>query len=457
MFENPYPLMVTVLLLALIAAEIRYRFLLRRLRTNEEHFRNLAEASFEGIVLSLDGVVVDCNARLCEMTGFSREELINSSLYNLVVPEMEPLARSNVAGGYDKPYQLQILRKDGSRFNAEILGRTFTVDHRLGRATTVRDMTAHLAEESLIHKLFAAVENCYTSIMITDAEGIIEYVNPAFYRLSGYEPDEVIGRNPSILKSGRQSAEFYRELWSTLKRGEEWRGEFHNRRKDGTLFWESAAISPVFDDRDRITHFVAVKENVTEKKEMLDRLEQMAQFDMLTTLPNRRMLLDRLAQSVAISRRSGTRFALLFIDLDDFKRINDTYGHEAGDRVLKTVAARLSGCVRISDMIGRMGGDEFTVLLGTITRYEDAGQVAEKIISALTRPITLPDGTVEQVGCSIGISVFPDNAEDGNRLLATADYAMYEVKRVGKGGYRFYAPEHEAPPRPEQLSAEHAG
>lgn len=216
------------------------------------------------------------------------------------------------------------------------------------------------------------------------------------------------------------------------------RGEFHNKRKDGTLFWEMASISPISDESGKVSHYVAVKEDITERKELRDRLEQMAQFDMLTGLPNRRMFLDRLAQSVAIAKRSGQRFGLLFVDLDGFKRINDTYGHDAGDRVLKTVAARLSACIRISDTAGRIGGDEFTVILGTLANYSDAGQVAEKILAALRRPITLPDGRQDAIGSSIGISVFPEDAQDGDGLLATADDAMYQVKHNGKNNYYFY-------------------
>ena len=291
----------------------------------------------------------------------------------------------------------------------------------------------------LLRKLSAAVEHSPSSIVITDIKGTIEYVNPAFTRLTGYLAEEVIGQNPRILKGGDQSDEFYREMWDTIKRGEEWRGEFRNRRKDGTLFWEAASISPIMNGDRRITHFVAVKEDVTEKRELMGRLEQMAQFDMLTSLPNRRMFMDRLTQSVELARRNSNRFGLLFVDLDGFKRINDTYGHEAGDRVLKTVAARLAICIRLSDTAGRIGGDEFTVILGTLNRFEDAGQVADKIISALRRPITLPNGVIERIGSSIGISVYPDNAEDGDRLLAAADNAMYEAKRSGKGKYVYYS------------------
>lgn len=285
--------------------------------------------------------------------------------------------------------------------------------------------------------LSIAVEHSSASVLITDIHGIIEYVNPAFCRLTGYGFDEAVGENPRILKVGDQNELFYKEMWETLLNGDEWRGEFHNRRKDGSYFWEMASIAPIKNRDGEITHFVAVKEDVTERRELRDRLEQMAQFDMLTGLPNRRMLLDRLAHLVAISKRSGQRFALLFVDLDGFKRINDTYGHEAGDRVLQTVAARLSACIRISDMAGRMGGDEFTVLLSTLSKDDDAGQVAEKILDALKLPITLPCGSKDHISASIGISLFPENSTDGNTLIAMADDAMYLVKRAMKNSYRF--------------------
>jgi diguanylate cyclase (GGDEF)-like protein/PAS domain S-box-containing protein len=293
----------------------------------------------------------------------------------------------------------------------------------------------------MFRKLSYAVENSPTSIVITDQKGIIEYVNPAFIRMTGYVPDEVIGQNHRILKGDDQPDQSYSKMWETLMRGEVWRGEFHNRRKDGTLFWESASISPIFDADGNISNFVAVKENISDKKAMMEQLKHMASFDMLTGLSNRRMFLDRLAQSVEIARRNEQHFALMYLDLDGFKQINDDYGHLAGDLVLKTAASRLLESVRLSDSVGRMGGDEFTVALGTINHYDDAGQVAEKILEALRCPITLPNGIAVKIDASIGISVFPDDANngagDGDQLLAAADNAMYEVKRNGKGGYRF--------------------
>ena len=306
------------------------------------------------------------------------------------------------------------------------------ISRRLNVQFALQERTA-----AMLRKLSSAVENSPTSIIITDEKGIVEYVNPAFVWMTGYRADEVIGRSTRMLKGGNQPDEFYRDMWQTLLRGEVWRGEFHNKQKDGTLFWEAASISPLTDAHGKITHFVAVKENITDKKMLLEQLEHMASFDMLTGLSNRRMFLDRLGQNLEIARRNGKRFALMYLDLDGFKQINDHYGHEAGDLVLKTAASRLRESVRISDSVGRMGGDEFTVALGTINHYEDAGRVADKILEALRRPIILPDGTTGWIDASVGISVFPADGKDGDALMAAADDAMYEVKRNGKSGWRF--------------------
>lgn len=437
-FVAAYDLPLAIAVAVALAGFALCRLTSGKYRIEEEHYRNLAEATFEGIILSADGQVFDCNDRAVAITGYPRDELIGQSLYRLFAAEFHQTVRDNIARDFGQPYEIEGIRRDGSRCLLEVRGKTFRSGKQTFRASALRDITDIRRREEQFRMLSAAVEHSPSSIVITDAQGTIEYVNPAFCRLTGYAPEEALGQNPRILKAGDQSPELYRELWETLQRGEEWRGEFHNRRKDGSLFWEMASISAIRDRSGGIRHFVAIKEDITERKQLRDQLEQMAQFDMLTGLPNRRMLLDQLAQMVALARRGNQRFALLFVDLDGFKRINDSYGHEAGDRVLKTVAARLSACIRSSDVVGRMGGDEFTVILSTLTRYEDAGQVAEKILQTLRRPITLPSGMQDQIGSSIGISVFPEDAQDGDGLLATADDAMYEVKHAGKNGYRFY-------------------
>jgi len=292
-----------------------------------------------------------------------------------------------------------------------------------------------------LRKLSTAVEQSPASIVITDQKGCIEYVNPAFCRLTGYTKDEACGENPRILKGTDQPIEYYQEMWNTIMAGQEWRGEFHNKRKDGSFFWELASISPIRNAEGEITHFVGVKEDITERRQLLEHLDQMAHYDMLTGLPNRALFFDRLTCIQTLSRREGKRFALLFLDLDGFKQVNDSCGHQTGDRVLQTTAERLSACIRESDTVARMGGDEFTVILSNISLSTDVALVAEKILRKLSEPFPLPDGTSCRIGASIGISLYPDDARNVGKLVSVADSAMYEVKREGKNGYRFYRTE----------------
>lgn len=290
-----------------------------------------------------------------------------------------------------------------------------------------------------LQKLNTAVEQSPASIVITDRSGVIEYVNPAFCRLTGYSSEEALGQHTRILKGGAQSPDHYREVWETIAEGKEWRGEFFNRRKDGSLFWEFASISPIRTASGEITHFVAVKENITERKQLLECLDQLAHYDKVSSLPNRTLFFDRLNQAISSSHRENRSFALLFIDLDGFKAVNDSFGHEAGDYVLKETAGRLVGCVRESDTVARMGGDEFTVILCNIGSPEDASLVAAKILVDVARPIVMPGGMRCAIGASIGISIYPEHAGEPAQLVSFADTAMYSVKRSGKNGYCFYS------------------
>ena len=272
--------------------------------------------------------------------------------------------------------------------------------------------------------------------MITDPGGIIEYVNPKFCQVTGYTPEEVIGRTPRILKGDDLSEEVYRDMWQTILSKQEWHGEFHNRNKDGRLVWELASISPVCDDSGVITHFVGVKEDISELKRLQKELGQMAHSDKLTGLPNRALLYDRLEQVMVQAKRKQTRFALLYADLDGFKAVNDSYGHQAGDELLQAAARRLVSCVRESDTVARLGGDEFVVILSDLKHWEESSIVARKLLAAIGAPFRLGE-IVCRIGISIGISIYPDNAVDAQKLISCADFALYEVKQSGRNNFRF--------------------
>ena len=302
--------------------------------------------------------------------------------------------------------------------------------------------------ERLLRTLSSAVEQSPASIIIADLDGKIQYVNPKVEQATGYSSAELIGKSPKIFQSGEMSVEEYRELWATITAGKTWHGEFHNRRKDGSLFWEDASISPILDERSEPVNYVAVKEDVTEHKAAVEEIQHLAYSDALTGLPNRRLLLDRLQQALASSARSGRDGALLFIDLDDFKTLNDTLGHDVGDLLLQQVGERLAACVREGDTVARLGGDEFVVMLEDLSEQPQeaatqAEAVGEKIIAALNRPYLLA-GHERYSTPSIGVTLFADHDDSVDELLKRADLAMYQAKAAGRNNLRFFDPEIQA-------------
>jgi diguanylate cyclase (GGDEF)-like protein/PAS domain S-box-containing protein len=275
------------------------------------------------------------------------------------------------------------------------------------------------------------------AMLITDQDNKILSVNASFTRLTGYTADEARGQDPKILSSGRHDRDFYREMWKELKGKGFWRGDVWDRRKDGTLYPKYLAISTICDEDGRITHYSAIFHDVSERKALEAELDHLAHFDELTDLPNRALLQDRLEQAVAAAERRGQRFALLFVDLDGFKPVNDNYGHDVGDEILKLVAQRLRHAVRGMDTAARLGGDEFVIVLNDIRDVSTAGQVAEKIAQGLSAPYKIGDITIG-LSASIGISVFPLDEVGAQDLLRAADEAMYIAKRDGKNRVHFY-------------------
>ena len=291
------------------------------------------------------------------------------------------------------------------------------------------------AEEQF--KLYhSAVEQSTSSIYITDKNALIEYANPQFYKVSGYQPEEVIGKNTRIFKSGKQSDSFYKNLWDTILSGEAWHGEILNKYKDGNEVYAMTSISPIKDEEGNIRHFVAVREDITDLKDLQAKLTHEAHYDKLTNLPNRTLFFDRLEKTLAISKRKKHAFALLFIDLDSFKNINDTYGHAIGDQLLVEVSKKIQSCIREADTVARIGGDEFVILLTEIASNDEPGIMAKRIIDILTKPIQVKGHTCN-IGVSIGISLYPEHSSNLDELLVLADKAMYEVKHFGKNNCRY--------------------
>jgi diguanylate cyclase (GGDEF)-like protein/PAS domain S-box-containing protein len=280
-------------------------------------------------------------------------------------------------------------------------------------------------------------EQSQQSIVITDRDGTILRVNRYFTELTGYLPEEAIGNTPRVLKSQRHDSEFYQELWRSLLEEGKWRGEIWNRKKNGDGFAALLTISSVRDAGGEVIYYIGVIEDITEQKLSSERIYHLAHFDVLTNLPNRRLFNDRLVLSMRQAERYGSRFAVLFLDLDNFKGVNDTLGHHAGDLLLQAVAQRLLDSLRKIDAVARFGGDEFAIMLEEVKDPADIKRVAQKMIEAVSAPVDL-EGTEVQIGVSIGVSIYPTDGDSIEELFKNADTAMYRAKSLGKNRCQFF-------------------
>ncbi len=306
-----------------------------------------------------------------------------------------------------------------------------------GTVITIEDITEQkISEEKL--KLSASVfESASEATLVTDASNHIISVNPAFTKITGYSQEEVLGKNPKILNSGKQSREFFKNMWETLLSTGTWRGEIWNRRKNSQIYPEWLAINILRDDGGSVYRYIAVFSDITDSKKSQELIERQANFDSLTELPNRNLMMDRLEQLLLSSRRNNEIFAVLFMDLDDFKSINDSLGHHHGDELLRKTALRLKEGIRESDSVGRLGGDEFLILLTNLGSIDDIVPIVNKVLSELSRPLII-DGHELHTGASIGVTVYPTDGEKSDVLLRNADGAMYEAKKAGRNTFCFF-------------------
>ncbi|GAB4087866.1 bifunctional diguanylate cyclase/phosphodiesterase [Hydrogenophaga soli] len=406
-----------------------------------------------------EGRYLACHARRPELLAVPPEQLLQHTVDEVMPPEAaqqshaaldEALESGHSYGrliklpmeGGDRWFELSVALKPGPPPNPHAPNPTETAGGRtsLHRFVVIsRDVTERKRAEEELRRAALVYQTSSEGMAVMNAQGDIITINPAFTRITGYTLDEVKGHNISLLNSGRQGPEFYDGLWHTLDQKGRWQGELWNRRKDGSLYAEALSINTIFNTDGTPHQRVALFSDITQRKTHEELIWNQANYDSLTGLPNRRMFREHLDQSLATARDTEQRLALLFLDLDRFKEINDTHGHDAGDLLLQTAAQRLRSCVRESDMVARLGGDEFTLV---ITHWHDEHRVeelAQNLIKRLAEPFHIGKET-EYLSASVGITLFPQDGGDTETLLKHADQAMYAAKRLGRNRWERFTP-----------------
>lgn len=329
---------------------------------------------------------------------------------------------------------LMLYSSDGEAFDKLTVSRLSVFAARVTVAMIVAQ------EHQDLRLMEMAMSNASNAMFITDREGRIVWLNEALTRFSGYSMLELLGKQPHIFNSGQHKPEFWKGMWKQILDGQAWRGDVLNRNKNGELYTVTQSVSTLADAFGRVTHFLVVQQDISEKRKLEEEIHYLAYHDVLTELPNRMLFQDRVQQEITHAKRGKTQFAVLFIDLDGFKTVNDTRGHAAGDKLLRIIASRLRACVREGDTVARLGGDEFTILLRGATVGEGLKRVLRKIIKAVAQPCELGEFNAN-VTASLGVSLYPADATGVEKLLIHADEAMYQAKQAGKNCYVIYGEE----------------
>ena len=413
-------------------------------RASEEKWRLLFENMTTGfalheVICNEQGGVVDyrfleINPAYQQLTGLKASDIIGRTvlevlpgtesywieIFGRVAQTGEPTLYENYSKELGRWYQVRVFSPKIGQF-----------------AVIVSDITERKNFEEELRLSSLVLENSSEGMVVTDADNLIIAVNPAFSSITGYSFDEVKGKNPSILSSGRHGKAFYQEMWQTLDATGQWQGEIWDKRKNGEIQAKWLSINTIRNEDGSIHRYVALFSDITKKKKSEELIWRQANFDTLTGLPNRDMFRDRLGQEMKKSDRDGLPLALLLIDLDHFKEVNDTLGHAVGDLLLQEAAHRIGACVRESDTLARLGGDEFTVVLSAVSETSHVEDVAQKIISRLAEPFRLGSDVV-YVSASIGITLYPNDATDMNALMKNADQAMYVAKNKGRSRFSYF-------------------
>ena len=431
--------------LYLLVLNRRIRQQRQQIAKEAEQHHTLLNALTEGVYgVDGQGLCTFINPAALELLNRSEDEVLGKNptqLFHHYLIDYQCPVNQTLLDGQTRQSEEKFSRKNGDLFSVALNISPINIPgpHR-GAVITFKDETLERFITDRNKMLVSALEAAQISVMITDTQAKIEWVNPAFENLTGFDSSEATGQSAiEIIKYAHDNSLIYKDLWATALRGNPWHGEITSQHKDGSLYDEDLTISPVFNSLGELQNFIAVQTNITERKQAERRIKHLAEHDSLTNLPNRTLLNDRLAKSLQTAKRNQTLFALIFLDLDKFKPVNDDYGHNAGDLLLKEVAVRINECLRESDTVARVGGDEFIILLPIIEATQDALMVAEKIRQSLNLPFNYQNHELS-ISSSIGIAVYPAHGQDEINLVKNADIAMYFAKNSGRNNVRIFEP-----------------
>lgn len=430
------------LLLAMTALALR-RWLdsSRRLRTISDH---MAEGMY---VMDQAGVIIYANPTACDILGYRGQDLLGREAHELFHADgcgQEdqrhdcPIRSLTLGGEIYRSDDEQFRCRDGRFIRVSVVSSPFWSNKTLsGSVVLFRDITSEYEDKARLQRSDIAFSSLAEAVMVTGPDGTIQAINRAFTQITGYAEEAVIGLTPRILKSGRHDDAFYENLWQSIKQAGSWEGDLWNRRRSGEVYPEHLRIVAVRNSQAELTGYVATFSDITEKHQQEQALRRLAYHDPLTGLHNRAAFLEMFEHALGHAERRGSRLALLYLDLDRFKKINDTLGHVIGDRVLEEAAQRLRQAVRTDDEVARLGGDEFIIMLEDFAHLESPARVARKTLSLLSQPIEI-ERHLLHVTTSIGIAVYPDDGRDATSLLKNADAAMYMAKREGRNGFNYF-------------------
>lgn len=409
-------------------------------------YKRIVENLNEGIwVIDRYNHIGFVNQALADMLGYSVEEMLGKSVFDFENTTNQELCKQQIADrkkGLSSVYDLEVLHKDGHSVliqieSAPLLDAQNNFD---GLVEGIKDMSDIRGQQLKLKMLSSAVEQSSSMVMITDQNANIEYVNPKLCSTTLYSKTELLGKNARIFRTEDLDMELMSDIWANINAGHEWQGEIQLCKKDAESLWVLMSISSVTNEYNQISHFITVFEDISQLKEARLRMEELAYLDSLTGLANRVLFRDRLEQVLKSLQRTGGNAALLYLDLDEFKRINDSMGHDVGDAVLMKVAESLRHCVRHQDTVARMGGDEFVILLTDIDGMSGASSVARKIMDTMALPIQLLKNEI-LITPSIGITLAPADSLNADILLKNADMAMYKAKSLGRNNFQFFTEE----------------